>query len=174
MGHGIVLIGLRRSGKTSVGRILAATLGLPFVDLDETVAAREGMSAAEVILKRGVAEFRRAESRALEAVVEGPPVVLAAGGGTAESAANRERLAGFGTVVYLDVPVMELLRRLAADPDPDGRPVLAGSDARGETVLLHEFRDPLYRAAAELVVDATGTPEEASARCAAALRGRST
>ncbi|MEB3203338.1 MAG: shikimate kinase, partial [Candidatus Sericytochromatia bacterium] len=106
------LAGHPGSGKTTVGPLLAAELGLPFTDLDVWLGGREGRPAAAFIRERGLDAFRSAEARALEALPASGPRVVALGGGTLEHAASRAIVARRGTVVWLDVPRATLARRL--------------------------------------------------------------
>jgi len=175
----ISLIGLRCSGKTTVGRELALLLSRPFVDLDDEVAALAGAaSAGELIEELGLATFRRLEARVLERLLtEGrrtgkeagnQPPVLATGGGAIEDAVNRQWLAQHTRCVWLRAGLELLRARLGADPT--GRPSLTGADPGAELELLDARRAALYAAVAELEVDAgRGTPRELAERIRAAL-----
>jgi shikimate kinase len=172
LGSGVVLIGLRRSGKTTVGRLLAEALGIPFIDLDELVAQRVGLTPREILVKQGEEAFRKAECEAVADAARCPGRVVAAGGGTPEREDSRVRLKECGSIIYLYVPLPELLRRLAEDPDPLSRPILAGKTPEEEAGILYARRDPLYRRIADHIVDGSGAPREVSRRCLAALRSR--
>ena len=167
---GVVLIGLRRAGKTTVGRQLAEGLGLPFTDLDEVIADRAGRPVAEIILKEGEAAFRRIEGEALALLAPRGPVVLACGGGTPMCEENRELLAGFGRVLYLRISVAELLRRLGADADVSSRPPLLDCAPEQEVRDLWEARDPTFAQWAHGVVNGEGSVGTVVARCQDALR----
>ncbi len=147
----IALVGLRASGKTTLGRLLAERLRRAFVDLDDEIAllhaAHEGrvpaLRAGEVLGAVGEERFRDLEERALEkALSRAQPLVLATGGGVVERARNRLLLRTRAACVWLHVPVGELRRRLAADPTP--RPALLGEDAIEEVGALMARRTPLY------------------------------
>lgn len=167
---GVVLIGLRRAGKTTVGRQLAEGLGLPFADLDDAIADRAGNSVAEIILKEGETAFRKAESDALALLVSRGPVVLACGGGTPMGEGNRALLAGLGQVLYLRIGVPELLRRLHDDADVSSRPPLLDCAPEQEVREMWEARDPLFTQFASQVVDGEGAVPTIVARCQDALR----
>jgi shikimate kinase len=171
----VALLGLRCSGKTTVGRLLAGELGLPFIDLDrETVLAgrRAGMAAAsvgELLRRAGVARFRDLEASALRRILEpGQELVLATGGGVVERADNRVWLARAARSVFLAVDLPVLQTRLAADAHE--RPPLHGVDAVAELAELQRVREPLYRALAEIVVECgTDEPAALARRIAAGL-----
>ena len=162
-GKGVVLIGLRRSGKSTVGRILAQALGRPFVDLDERCAALAGRPVAAFLREEGEEAFRALELRAL-AALDAPSAVLACGGGTPLGPGARELLVAHGPLIYLRASPEELKVRAAADQRPGDRPLLAGSDALSEVEVLYARRDPIYRDLATHVVPADGDPE-AVLRC---------
>ena len=133
----LVLIGLPSSGKSTVGRVLAARLGLPFIDADDRLLARvrriEGRrypSPRALFLAAGEAAFRRQETETLRELAADPrPAIYAAGGGAPARPANHPFLQALGTVVYLYLPIDEWERRmrsgkglpafLAEAPEPD-------------------------------------------------------
>jgi len=165
----IALLGLRCSGKTTVGRLLARELVLPFVDLDEETL-RAGRyagwhvgSVGELLERAGRAVFRDLEAGALRRALEpSPRLVLATGGGVVERADNRVWLRRVARCVYLEVPLDVLARRLASDPAP--RPALLGEDPVAELAALLARREPHYRALAESVVECGDAPAEEIAR----------
>lgn len=126
MRRAIYLVGFMGSGKSTVGKRLAARMGLPFVDLDDDIEAAAGCSIAEMFETAGEGAFRDAEHAALRARVEsGAEFVLALGGGAFTFERNRAVLRGAGMSVWLDVPYETALRRvsgfahrpLAKDPE---------------------------------------------------------
>jgi shikimate kinase len=162
----IALLGLRASGKSTLGRLLARELALAFLDLDEELlhaARRAGVhaaSAGELLAARGEREFRAFEADALRRLLEpGQRLVLATGGGVVERADNRAWLARAARCVLLNVPPAELARRRGADPLV--RPLLAGRDAREESELLWRRREAWYRGLAEVEIEAGAEPPEA-------------
>ena len=154
----IALIGLRGSGKTTVGRRLASRLALPFIDLDTRTPGFAGeASVAEVFAKQGEAAFRRAETRALDAALREPASVLALGGGTptapgAAEALRRARDAGTVIIVYLRADGAALRSRLA-NASHEHRPSLTGKGTLDEIEHLLAARDPLYLSLATHVVE---------------------
>jgi shikimate kinase len=180
-----VLIGLRSSGKSTVARVLSARIGLPAVDLDELVRASfDGRTVTDIWEHEGEPAFRAAESRSLAAAIDGPPSILALGGGTPMIAAAASRLdaevaAGRIAVVYLRGSVERLARRLAADRGD--RPSLPGGEADesavAEVTRAMQERDARYRRLAGLVVDlddvlgdAATEPVDGAERVAAAIQ----
>lgn len=151
----IVLVGFRASGKSTIGRLVAARLGLPFADADAAVEAELGMTIPACFASRGETAFRDAESVVLTRLLTGPqPLVLATGGGAVLRQGNRDALAAAQAfVAYLHAPagvLQERLRRSAG-----GRPSLTGADVADEVPALLAQREPIYRAVATAVVDAT-------------------
>lgn len=168
---GIALIGMRRSGKSTVGRALAEALSLPFCDLDQAVESHTGRSVADILLEEGQPAFRKVESEVLEEVVARGSLVLACGGGTPLQAANRERLQSFGRTLYLRVGHDELQTRMQSDADPSTRPALLDDVGPDEEIRrLLEERDPLYRSCADDVIDAESDVKTVVERALRALR----
>lgn len=157
----IALIGLPASGKTTVGKLLASRLGVPFVDLDDAISAAAGMSPGGLIRARGEAAFRQLESRALAAACAGPACVVATGGGCVETAANRAVLGERATTVWLRVGPDEAASRAAGGD----RPLLEG-DASARMRELLARRESLYRGCADVVVDTEGRAPDSVAELA--------
>ena len=164
----LVLVGMRCSGKTTVGRALAARLSLPFVDLDrETLrfgrfAGFRAGSVGELLLAAGPARFRDLEAVALRKLLEpSQDLLVAAGGGVIEREDNRSWLERTATVVYLSAPPALLRARMEADPTL--RPGLQGEDSLAEVEAVLARREPLYREVADLVVAVGDEPPEALA-----------
>lgn len=142
----IVLVGLPGSGKSKVGRLLAERLGTPHVDTDELIVQREGLSVSDIFASRGEAAFRVMETAAVSQALQSRAVV-SLGGGAAATPQVRSLLAGH-TVVYIDAPHDELVRRTAGKTH---RPLLA-ADPDGVLRRLRREREPHYRAVATLTV----------------------
>lgn len=138
------------SGKTEVGRALAAALGRPFVDADDEIVARSGQPIAAIFAAHGEEGFRRIEREVLDDLLGGSEAaVVATGGGCVTVEATRAALAARAAVVWLRAPVGELAARLVGD---DTRPLLAGDQA-GALAGLAAAREPLYAEVADLTVD---------------------
>jgi shikimate kinase len=169
------LIGLRGSGKSSVGRALAALTGATFVDLDQQLwgpGSSTPIPAGELLTRLGEAAFREVELAALRRVAQDPVAqVLATGGGLVETPGARELLANSYTCVWLRAPLAVLEGRLVADPTP--RPRLVGASPGEELRLLEARRDGFYRELASLVVQTDGQdPGAIAAHIAAELAQR--
>lgn len=138
----IFLVGFMGAGKSSTGRALAARLGCWFVDLDERIEARLGRDVPAIFSELGEAVFRAEESRQLAATAGHPDLVVATGGGTIASDANRALISRLGVSVFLDPPWGEVLRRLPGKRDE--RPLFASPEQAYELYLQ---RLPCYRLA---------------------------
>lgn len=136
------LVGMPGVGKTTVGGLLGQALGRPFVDLDAEIERIAGMPIPEIFAAKGEAGFREIEAQAAINASRGRGTVIATGGGTVLRDANRRAMRESGTVVWLQ-------RDLSRLPT-EGRPL---SEAKGVEKLYAE-REPIYRAAAHLEVDA--------------------
>lgn len=172
----VYLMGLRGSGKSTVGRMLAARLGGPFVDLDDlTPGVAGGSTAAEVLTTKGEAAFRAAERAALDDPRVRGAAVVGLGGGTPTFAPSAgelgTRVAAGDHLVYLRASVETLRARLAAT-DLTTRPSLTGADPLTEVAVVFARRDPVYLGLATAIVEVDGRTEaEVVERVAAAAGG---
>lgn len=146
----IVLTGFMGAGKSTVGRLLAERLGWSFLDLDQHLEERTGMSVADIFALHGEDHFRRLESSALASALAQPYTVLALGGGTPEILTNRLLLEQTpGTVtVFLNAPFPVLFDRCVLQEI--SRPVLADPAAAQRRF---EQRHPIYRRLARHTID---------------------
>jgi shikimate kinase len=147
-GH-VVLIGLSGSGKSTVGKSLAARLERDFVDTDDLIVQRAGKSIPDVFRDEGEDAFRAIEREAVADAVARQPAVIATGGGAPVDPENRRRLWDGAAVVWLDAPVEALAQRVGRTGA--GRPLLSG-DAIGRLTQLRAAREAVY-AEAHLRVD---------------------
>ena len=148
----VVLVGLPGAGQSKVGRLLAERLGVDHIDTDALVVEREGRSIADIFATDGEAAFRVMETEAVaEALTH--EAVVSLGGGAAATPAVRNLLSG-RTVVYIDAPHDELVRRTASK---NHRPLLA-QDPSGTLARLRTEREPHYRAVATIVVESGPGP----------------
>jgi shikimate kinase len=146
----IYLVGMPGSGKTTLGKELAAALALEFVDLDKEIENAAGTSIPQIFLEKGEDYFREIESRMLaQWAGSNTSFLMATGGGTPCFYQGMEIINKTGLSVFLDVPVTELIRRVSLK---NNRPLLADAEAREKTVLqLLETRQPCYRQARVIV-----------------------
>jgi shikimate kinase len=158
MSH-ILLIGFMGAGKSTVGRLVAQRLELPFVDLDAQIEERYDATITEIFSETGEPGFRDIESRALESMVGAPDSVVACGGGVVVLEANRRLLSRLGTTILLDVDAATVIDRVGQSAS---RPLLSGG-GRAVAERLLEEREPWYRAAADHVVDTHGKSVEQTA-----------
>lgn len=148
-GERLFLVGPMGAGKTTIGRQLAAALGLSFVDSDKEIEARTGVDIPTIFDIEGEAGFRERESRILDELTAREGICLATGGGAVGRAENRERLKGRGLVIYLRCSVEQQLRRTQRDRN---RPLLQTQDPRARLQALMAERDPLYCEVADLII----------------------
>lgn len=137
----IVLIGLMGVGKSTVGKRLAARLGLPFVDSDEEIEEVSGYTIAEMFERFGEASFRDGERRVVQRLIDGGPCVMATGGGVFINPDTRAVILARATAVWLDADVGVLAERVRRR---DTRPLLRGQDAGEVLTRLAAERRPIY------------------------------
>jgi shikimate kinase/3-dehydroquinate synthase len=167
-GRSIVLVGLMGAGKTSIGRRLAARLGLPFRDADAEIELAAGCTVPELFERYGEREFRDGERRVIRRLLSGDPLVLATGGGAFMDPETRETIRAEGVSVWLRCKLPTLLRRVAAR---DNRPLLQNGDPGEILSRLMAVRDPVY-AEADLVVDcADESPDTTTGHVLQTLQG---
>jgi shikimate kinase len=163
----IVLVGSMGSGKSSIGRRLAARLERRFIDLDARIEAEAGISIASMFESEGEAGFRTRERRILKAILMTLEAsVIATGGGAVLDEGNRRAMRDAGTVVYLEVEPAMQLQRLQGDRK---RPLLATYDPAQRLADLQDMREALYREVADVIFDTTHHATEDAAETLAAL-----
>lgn len=145
----LILVGMMGSGKTTVGRVLARHLGKAFVDSDEEIQKRTGVTIPHIFDIEGEAGFRLRETSALRELVERDNIVLATGGGAVLAGQNRELLQHNGIVIYLRTSVHDLWQRTRHDRN---RPLLQTADPHAKLTELFLQRDPLYQQVADIVI----------------------
>ena len=144
-----VLIGLPGSGKSTIGRRLAKSLGVALLDTDTVIEQTTGRTIPDIFSNDGEQEFRRIEEEVVRKALESHDGVLSLGGGAITSPGVREALSGH-TVIYLEISASEGIRRTGGGTV---RPLLAGEDRAEKFRALMSQRDPLYRRAATLRVN---------------------
>lgn len=158
----ILLVGMPGSGKSTIGPLLAARLGLPFRDTDAMIETRLGTSIAQIFEQYGEARFRADEKALMTALLHEPAAVIAGGGGAFLDPGTRAVAISCATTIWLDADLATLSRRLGAATD---RPLLASAD---RLAALKAARDRVYALAA-IRVDASPAPDRVAAGIVAAL-----
>lgn len=162
----IVLIGMMGAGKSTVGRRLAARLGLNFVDADTEIEAAAGMTIPEIFATHGEQYFRDGEVRVIARLLEGAPCVVATGGGAWMRTDTRERIRARGVSLWLKADPDVLLRRVKRRSD---RPLLQTADPAATIEKLVAERYPVY-AEADLTMLSREVPHDRIVEeCLAAL-----
>ena len=157
-GRSIVLVGLMGAGKTSIGRRLAARLGLPFRDADAEIELAAGCTIAELFERFGEREFRDGERRVIRRLLAGDPLVLASGGGAFMDGETRATVRREAVSIWLRCRLPVLLRRVAGRPH---RPLLNGQNPEEVLQRLMSVRHPVY-AEADIVVDCSDDSPDAT------------
>lgn len=156
----IALVGLMGVGKSTVGRKLAEMLRAPFVDSDEEIEKAAGLSVQEIFERHGEAEFRRGERRVIERLLNGPPIVLATGGGAYIDPETRALMKEKATTVWLRADLNLVWKRVNRR---DTRPLLKRDNPRQVLADLNAARSPIY-AEADVVVDSDDAPASEAAK----------
>jgi shikimate kinase len=164
----IVLVGMMGAGKSSIGRRLAARLGVPFVDADVEIEQAAGMSIADIFEAHGEPSFRAGEARVIARLLEHGPQVLATGGGAFINHQTRANIRDKGISVWLKADLDVLARRLRRRSD---RPLLKTADPVATLANLLAERDPIYGEAALTVISRDISHEVIVEEIVAAVRG---
>ncbi|HTC05161.1 MAG TPA: shikimate kinase [Xanthobacteraceae bacterium] len=154
----IVLVGMMGVGKSSIGRRLAARLGVPFVDADSEIEKAACMSIADIFARNGEAYFRNGEARVIGRLLDGGPQVLATGGGAVMNADTRAAIKAKGVSIWLSAELEVLMRRI--NKRKDDRPMLQTADPAATLRELLVVREPVY-AQADLTVQSREVPHDA-------------
>lgn len=146
----IYLVGPMGAGKSTIGRVLAAELHLSFRDSDKVIEDRTGADIPWIFDMEGEEGFRDRESAVLAELSQGIDVVIATGGGIILREQNRAIMQASGYVCYLTASIEQLVERTSRDKK---RPLLQVENPRQKIIDLVALRDPLYRAAADFVIN---------------------
>jgi shikimate kinase len=160
----VVLVGPMGAGKSTVGRLVAESLGVGFLDTDEAVEHRTGRTVAELFVDEGEAYFRQLEREAVADALATHDGVLALGGGAVLDSDTREQLADH-RVVFLRVGLSDAAQRVGLGVS---RPLLLGN-VRGRIKQLLDERTPVYESVSAHVVDTDGVTAEEVAEQVRAL-----
>lgn|SRR3989338_3673057 len=146
----IVLIGMRGSGKTTVGKLLARNFNMKFADTDIMIEKKCSQKIASLIKRKGIEKFRKTESETIKDIAGTKNTIIATGGGVIENKINMALLKTNGFVVYLKTSPPVLFERIGSDKR---RPLLTGAgNMSADLKALHKLRDPLYKKFADFVV----------------------
>jgi shikimate kinase len=149
----LFLTGPMGAGKSTIGRQLARRLKLSFHDSDQEIEQRTGVDIALIFELEGEAGFRKREKAVIDELTQLPNIILATGGGAILDPENRKHLTSRGTVIYLHASVAQQLRRTGRDRN---RPLLQTANPRATLEQLMAIREPLYREAANIIIDTDG------------------
>ena len=153
----VALVGMMGAGKSSVGRRLAAKLGVDFHDADAEIEEAAGCSISEIFDRFGEAAFRDGERKIVARLLSAPPHILATGGGAFIDPETRAKIRDTAISVWIKVPVDVLLSRVGRR---DTRPLLRNGEPREILEKLLETREPIY-AEADLIVESENGPHGA-------------
>ncbi|MEM7248924.1 MAG: shikimate kinase [Acidobacteriota bacterium] len=158
--RGVALLGLRGAGKSRLGQALGRRLGLPFVELDDRIEARAGMTLTEIFSLHGEAHYRRLTQETLDSLVrEGQECVVALPGGIVHDDQAWSSVRRRFTTAWLRAEPEDHWERVLGQGDR--RPMAGREDAMGELRELLARREPLYRRA-DLTIDTSGRREDES------------
>lgn len=156
----IALVGMMGAGKSTVGKKLADSLGTGFVDSDDEIEKAASLTVQEIFERLGEAEFRRGERRVIERLVNGPPIVLATGGGAYLDPTTRALLKEKATTIWLRADLETIWKRVSRR---DTRPLLKKPNPRQVLADLAAARAPIY-AEADIVIDSGDAPASEAVR----------
>lgn len=156
----IALVGMMGAGKSTVGRKLADSLGAGFVDSDEEIEKAASLTVQEIFERLGEPEFRRGERRVIERLVNGPPIVLATGGGAYLDPTTRALLKEKATTIWLRADLETIWKRVSRR---DTRPLLKKPNPKQVLADLAAARAPIY-AEADIVIDSGDAPASDAVR----------
>ncbi len=165
----IVLVGMMGAGKSSIGRRLAADLGVAFIDADGEIEKAAGMSIPDIFESQGETYFRAGESRVIARLLDRGPQVLATGGGAFMNEQTRATIRARGLSVWLKADLDVLMRRVRRRAD---RPLLKEGDPAATLERLMRERDPFYAEADITVLSRDVAHEAIVAEIMAALAGK--
>lgn len=168
----VVLIGMMGAGKTAVGRVLAAWLGVALRDSDAVIVERSRLNISEIFERYGEDFFREKETQVIARLLDGGPCVLSTGGGAWMAEANRDLLMRTATVLWLDAELELLWQRVRHKTT---RPLLLTSDPRATLSSLLEARRPVYALAPlRLPISSEWSIDETARRVLETLREHGT
>ena len=167
----VILVGMMGAGKTSVGKRLAAALGVPFRDADVEIVEAAGCNVNEIFDHLGEPAFREGERKVIARLLGEPPHILATGGGAFMDPETRTAIKERAISVWLKADLDLLLSRVTRK---DTRPLLRDTDPRAALDKLLKDREPVYEQADIIVMSDAGPHETVVKRILKALNERNT
>jgi shikimate kinase len=152
----IVLVGMMGAGKSTIGRRLAARLGLAFLDADVEIEAAAGMTIPEIFELHGEPHFRDGEARVIARLLDGGPAVLATGGGAFMREDTRRRIGDKAVSIWLKADADIIMRRVRRRAD---RPLLQTADPAATVSRLMTEREPVYQRA-DITIGSRDVPHD--------------
>jgi shikimate kinase len=153
----VIIVGHRAAGKSTVGRLLAARLKVPFRDTDLLVEESLGMPVKEIVAREGWNFFRAREKETIQKLFRPGDCVIATGGGVVLDQENIDLLKQMGTIVWLNTALSDIVERLREDARTKAtRPQFTEENILQETTALLAQRIPLYEKAAAVAIDPAG------------------
>ena len=153
----IVLCGFMGSGKSTIGKMLSNTLDMPLIDTDEYIEKKLNMSIPQIFAEKGENFFRQTELEVCRELSALSGYIISTGGGTLLKSENVSAVKQSGTVFFLNVSEEAVLYRLRNDTS---RPLLQREDKKDAVHKLMTERLPLYKRAADFIIDAEQTPKK--------------
>lgn len=152
----IILCGFMGCGKTTIGKLVAKKINMDFVDLDIYIEQKQDMTVSDIFAKYGEAYFRQLERQAAVELSQMNNKVIAAGGGTLIFKENVDVFKNSGVIILIDASLKAISERLKYD---NTRPLLARPDKEKAMKELYEKRLPIYKSAADLIINGNNSPE---------------
>lgn len=152
--YNLFLIGYRCTGKSSVGKLIAARLGWPFLDTDSLLVSQSGLSIKDIVAAHGWEKFRSMEQVIMQQVCIHGQRVVATGGGVVLNAENVKLMKNSGRLVWLQANSATIKKRMMQDSGTEAfRPALTSRDSIAEIEESLLERDPLYKQAMDFCVE---------------------
>ncbi|MBQ7980469.1 MAG: shikimate kinase [Oscillospiraceae bacterium] len=161
----VYLCGFMGCGKSTIGKILAKKSGCGFIDMDDYIVEREGMTIPQIFAEKGEQYFRDTETAVIRELAE-KNAVIACGGGAMLKKENADIAAENGIVVYIDIPFEICYGRISGDTN---RPLVV-NNTKEQLEEIYKGRVPVYKANSTITVDGVGSADEIAARIADAIK----
>lgn len=161
----VYLCGFMGCGKSTVGKILARKSGCGFIDMDDYIVEREGMTIPQIFSEKGEKYFRDTETAIIGELAE-KGAVIACGGGAMLKKENAEIASENGIVIYIDIPFEVCYERISGDTN---RPLVM-NNTKEQLKEIYNGRVPVYKSNSTITVDGVGTADEVAERIAEAIK----